>query len=97
MTKTEHRARITWSPALEQQGLPTIHESIDPAWLPSARSEGWSLKYRFATPPNEQGNPSEAQVSFLMDNAPHDQLRPGAKLLLFEKWTGERIVVEILD
>ena len=51
---------------------------------------------RFEIPPPEQGNPSVAQVSFLMDGAPHERLVPGLTLWL---WEGNVIAgtVEIVD
>lgn len=96
----EHRARITWSPACLARGLPDVTETIDPAWPPGVApgtSEGWSLACRFAHSPREQGSPSEARVRFWMDEAPHDLLVPGARLLLRERGTGQYATVEILD
>ena len=97
MTKREHRALITWSDELVARGLPAIRETVDPIQFRDSYGDGWSLRCRFDKPPNEQGNPSEARVSFLMDNAPHEHLRTGARFPLFERFTGRWIVVEILD
>ena len=97
---TKRRARITWSPDQVRLGLPPISEIVDPCWLddtvPVTR-EGWSLVCRFDPPPHEQGNPSTALVHFLVDNAPHERLRPGASLRLFERGTGAYANVEILE
>jgi len=96
----EHRANITWSQALAERGLPTAREMRDPAWVdpdtPKA-DEGWSLICRFEAPPREQGNPSSAVVRFLADDAPHDRLRAGATLRLYERATGQYASVAILD
>jgi hypothetical protein len=51
-----------------------------PTWPDGA----WSVLCRFDVPPAEQGNPSTAHVSFLVDAAPHDRLAPGAKFELYE-------------
>ena len=96
----EHLAEITWSEALVRRGLPNFDGTIDPAWIEGARpgkDEGWSLNCTFAAPPSQQGNPSKARVRFLMDEAPHDYLRPGAQLKLFERSTSEYAAVLILD
>jgi hypothetical protein len=54
--------------------------------------------YRFDRPPSEQGNPSEALVKFMVDGAPHEVLRPGVLLKLFERETRRfGATVEILD
>ena len=97
---TEHRARITWSDRQLRAGLPAISETVDPAWLydaTSRRNEGWSLVCRFDPSPQEQGNPTLASVHFLMDDAPHDRLEPGARLRLFERATGDLALVEIVE
>ena len=60
-------------------------------------NDGWSLVYRFDKAPVEQGNPSEALVEFMMPNAPTDELKPGARLKLFERETGTYADVVILD
>lgn len=97
---TEHHALIHWSAQQVQLGLPTTPETIDPAWIDGAIprvDEGWSLLCTFAEPPNAQGNPSAALVRFLVDAAPHDRLRAGARLQLFERATMGFAHVEILD
>jgi hypothetical protein len=97
---TQHHARITWSTEQVRRGLPAVAEMIDPAWLADATptiDDGWSLVCRFDSPPREQGNPSLAQVNFLADEAPHDRLKPGSALRLFERGTGSYATVEILD
>ena len=97
---TEHPARITWSSEQVRLGLPAIASSTDPVWLDtdSARSsEGWSLVCRFEAPPLQQGNPSIAQVRFMMAGAPHEQLSPGVTLRMFERATGQLATVEILE
>ncbi len=96
----EHRARINWSPEQARLGLPITDRIVDPAWLPGAvpkTDEGWSLICQFDSPPSEQGNPSTARVHFLVDEAPHDRLQPGATLRLFERATRGFAAVEIVD
>jgi hypothetical protein len=92
----EHRARVTWSEAQVRHGLPRTRESTDPAWF-TAGEEAWSLRCRFETSPAQQGNPSEARISFLMDEAPHERLVPGAILHLFERATTSHAMVEVLE
>ena len=96
----EHRARITWSPEQVRQGLPPITQTVDPAWFAddrTPRAEGWSLMCMFEPPPNEQGSPTVARVRFVMPDAPHERLRPGATLRLFERGTHGFANVHILD
>ena len=95
---TERLARITWSPEYVAAGLPEVVETIDPAWLGArtAGAEGWSLVCRFEPPPRVQGNPIVAAVRFLVPEAPHGVLVPGARLQLFERGTGRYAEVEIL-
>ena len=96
----QHRALIHWSPQQLQQGLPATVETIDPAWLDDATprvDEGWSLVCFFDSPPARQGSPSLARVRFLVDEAPHDRLHPGARLRLIERATQALAQVEILD
>jgi hypothetical protein len=93
--KTEHRALIHWSQRQQEIGLPEIAETTDPAWFEG--EEGWSLVCRFASPPAKQGNPSEAVVNYLFENAPHEQLSPGAVLQLFERDTMQCAQVEIVS
>ena len=92
----EHRARITWSDAHVRQGLPRLRESVDPAWF-AAGEEAWSLRCRFDRAPAQQGNPSEARISFVMPEAPHERLTPGAILSLFERATTAHASVEVLE
>jgi hypothetical protein len=97
---TEHSARITWSAEQVRRGLPPVSQTIDPAWLEDAeplKGDGWTLMCRFERPPVQQGNPSAARVRFLVDEAPHDQLKPGTSLRLFERGTKGLATVEILD
>jgi hypothetical protein len=97
---TEHRALITWSPEQVAQGLPATTETIDPAWFagePMENAEGWSLVCHFEPPVSEQGSPSSARVRFWMDHAPHERLRPGTVLRLFERGSRKLARVEILD
>jgi hypothetical protein len=92
----EHRARITWSDAQVRRGLPRTRESVDPAWF-DAGEEAWSLRCRSEAPPAQQGNPSEARISFLVSEAPHGRLVPGAVLHLFERATTGHATVEVLE
>ena len=97
---TEHRALVTWSAEQVRQGLPQISETIDPAWFDDAapkKGDGWSLVCRFDPSPLQQGNPSAARVRFMVDEAPHERLRPGISLRLFERGTRGLATVEILD
>jgi hypothetical protein len=95
----ERRARITWSLAQVKRGLPVFTRTIDPAWFDAdpPGAEGWSLQCRFETTPAAQGNPSPAAVAFLVEGAPHERLVPGVRLWLYERGTGHRAVVEVLD
>jgi hypothetical protein len=95
-----HEARIHWSAEQRRRGLPAVVRTIDPAWLGDARPPGevgWNLVCEFARPPAEQGDPSLGRVHFLVDEAPHAHLRPGAWLRLFERATQQCARVEILD
>ena len=99
-TATEHQAQITWSGEQVRKGLPDIKETIDPSWLGSTvppTAEGWSLSCRFDSPPSKQGNPSVGYVRFLVPEAPHAQLKPGAVLRLFERATLTYATVAILE
>lgn len=100
VVRCEHSARITWSDGHIRRGLPPVLVMIDPAWFADAASQhndGWSLMCRFDAPPRDQGNPSLARVHFILDNAPHERLAPGAELSLFERATVGRARVEILE
>jgi len=96
----EHRARIHWSDAQVERGLPAFDRTIDPAWFvePGRGSEeGWSLMCDSDAPPAHQGSPSIARVKFLVAEAPHERLVTGTRLDLFERGTWQRARVEILD
>ena len=94
-----HQASIRWSAEQDRQGLPAFSRTTDPAWhvdeVPK-KDEGRSLMCNFDSLPVVQGNPSIAQVRYLMPNAPH-RLVPGLRLRLFERGTGQYADVEILD
>lgn len=78
-----HTARIHWSAEQIRHGLPAVSRTIDPAWFSEAglgSQESWSLVCEFETPPAVQGAPSIARVQFLVEQAPHDRLRSGARL-----------------
>jgi hypothetical protein len=98
-----HAARIHWSAEQRSRGLPTAARATDPAWFDGdpapgrPDAEGWSLVCEFASAPSEQGDPSAARVRFLVPDAPHERLRPGARLRMIERGTGQLAVVEILD
>ena len=94
---TEHDALIVWSAQRVAAGLPSVEELIEPAWLSELEHEGWSLVCRFARSPASQGNPTRARVRFLAAGAPHGELRPGAKLRLFDGFSGSVARVTILD
>jgi hypothetical protein len=94
-----HRASIRWSPEQQRLGLPQFTRTADPAWHVNdtpKRDEGWTLLCDFERSPALQGNPSTAQVRYLMPNAPHP-LGPGVRLRLFERATSQFADVEILD
>jgi hypothetical protein len=95
----EHRARIFWSAEQMRLGLPTALEGTDPAWVSPDPSESnaWSLRFRFSASPVDLGSPTEAIVSFLLEDAPHHALLPGSTLRLFERGTRMWALVEILD
>lgn len=98
--RSEHRARIVWSDSQVLQGLPTLSETIDPSWFEGdleIGADGWSLVCRFDSPPSQQGNPSTARISFMVEDAPHERLRAGTRLRLFERKTGTYALVEVLD
>jgi hypothetical protein len=95
-----HRAKIAWSQQQIERGLPPLLELVDPAWFlgtdPSSDAS-WSLRCQFDVAPSRQGNPSDARVQFLVDAAPHERLKPGVVLELFERSTQARARVEIID
>ena len=100
MTGRVHTARIHWSPELIKLGLPEFAQTIDPAWFTDARDsykEGWSLVCDFDVAPARQGSPSTARVRFFVEQAPHDRLRPGVSLWMFERATQKHARVEIVD
>jgi hypothetical protein len=100
MKRREHRAKIMWSEKQAERGLPSFSKTTDPAWTENSvpeKDEGWSLACRFDRPPSQQGNPSVANVQFLVDEAPHGLLVAGARLRLFERATDQYAAVEILD
>lgn len=95
-----HKAVITWSRAQIERGLPTSTETIDPAWFEAPGSvpgEGWSLMCTFDSPPFVQGSPSQAHVRFMVEEAPHDRLRQGTTLHMFERDTAQYAKVILLD
>jgi hypothetical protein len=95
----ERRARITWSAARIDRGLPAAEELIAPAWFEAdpPGAEGWSLVCRFEHSPEAQGSPSIASVAFMMPDAPHERLAPGARLRLYEGGRDARALVEVLE
>lgn len=93
---SEHQAIVEWSAEQARVGLPKMVESVDPAWF-APGDEAWSVVCQFAVPPNEQGNPSTAKVRFLMPEAPHQRLVPGATLHLFERATTQTALLTITD
>ncbi len=95
-----HLADVEWSTAQVERGLPSFERITDPAWFwedPPRSTQGWSLACEFTAPPSEQGNPSRATVRFVMDAAPHERLRPGALLRMFERPTHQYATITILD
>jgi len=98
MQKT-HTA-IHWSAEQLKLGLPLSGRRTDPAWFTEpgpGSEEGWSLVCEFEALPASPDEPTIAQVSFMVENAPHDRLRAGTRLQLFEQATRRCVLVEILD
>ena len=95
----EHRARFDWSAAQRERGLVARAEWVAPVWFvgDAPGADGWSLACRFDATPATQGSPSEGYVRLTMPHAPHDRLRPGAVLRLFEDATAQLALVEVLD
>ena len=78
---------------------PTLHYVLPARFLkgpPPWKDDTWSLACDFDVPPAEQESASIAQVRFLVPAAPHDRLRLGTTLWLYE---GASLVAtaEILD
>ena len=95
-----HSAWIFWSSERAARGLPSLSRVIAPAWFddaPPGPDEGWSLVCDFAQPSADQGDPSTAQVRFLVAGAPHARLCPGVRLRIFERETQRYATVDILD
>jgi hypothetical protein len=95
-----HTARIHWSAEQLRQGLPSSGRRTDPAWFTEpgpGSEEGWSLVCEFEPQSLSPDEPTIARVSFMVENAPHDRLRAGTRLQLFEQATRRRVLVEILD
>lgn len=59
-----------------------------PQWPDGA----WSVVLDFDVAPVDQGSPSRGSASFLMDTAPQDRLRSGAR---FELCEGRRKVADV--
>ena len=96
----EHLARITWSEERRSRGLPTIPETVGPAWSGGATvaaDDAWSLTCRFDVPPSGQSNPSTAWVRFLFAEAPRSAHHAGPRPRLFERSTRAFATVEILE
>lgn len=95
-----HRARIAWSSTQLALGLPGLRSTIDPSWLDGAVptvDDGWSLVCEFDRPPSVQGNPTAGRIMFAVAEAPHAELKAGARLKLFERATGKYAIVEVLE
>jgi hypothetical protein len=93
----KHQARIHWWTEHVCLGLADTRRAVDPSWSSDNAAEGWNLICEFAVSPKDQGNPSLATISFLLDDAPAEWLGPGRELQLFEPATGKSARVEILD
>lgn len=99
-----HRGRVKWlGPALRgKRALPPVRRYVGigrfledgPAWPDGA----WSVELFFEQPPPEQGSDveSEAQVRFLVGDAPHNRMRAGSRFELFEGPT-KVADIEVLD
>ena len=96
MQSNDHRALITWSEDLLRLGLPDISQTIDPVVF-GVGEDAWSLICRFERSPKAQGNPSEAQVRFLMDGASHERLVACATLRMFERWSMKYATITVVD
>jgi hypothetical protein len=99
----QHRALVRWIPAAQGglSALPTVRRLVHPGHFTEdgptwPTKEGWSIVLDFDRPPVEDPSASSARVSFLMDSAPHDRLRPGR---LFDFYEGARkiAIVEVLE
>lgn len=92
MSQPPRKAKITWSPERVAAGLPEAEKLTRPTKpghdAPSWGEDMWSLVCVFEPPAASQGNPSLADVSFLMPAAPHGRLEPGAKLLMHDATFG---------
>ena len=93
-----HRARITWTDA--RRTLPTGLRYVAPARLddlpPPWIDDTWSLVCSFDSPPAEQGSPSVGRVEFMVEAAPHSELKAGSRLRLWEG--ADRVaVVDVLE
>ena len=96
LSRMAHRALVHWSPQQLQRGLPHSVRAIDPAWI-DRDEDGWSLVVRFEKPPVQAGSPTRAWIHFAFGDAPHEVLKAGAILSMFERETGGRARVEVLD
>jgi hypothetical protein len=94
----ERDATVTWLPAAARgtAKLPATLRYVGLSRFPHQQFDGsgdiWSVVCRFPVPPAEQGNPSVARVQFLVAEAPHEWLTPGAR---FELWEGPTAVAVV--
>ena len=86
----KHIARVTWVPA-GQGGRSRPPDTT--RYVTMARFDedgqswpdgGWSVIVEFNSPPGIHDDTSMGTVSFLMENAPQERLRQGARFALYE-------------
>ena len=103
MTIPRYRGLVHWVPVVDggRTRLPSSQRLVHPAhFLEDGPTwptrESWSVALRFDRPPIEEPTPTSAEVSFWMENAPHDRLQPGRRFDLYEG-LGKIAVVEIVE
>ena len=86
-----HDALIHWTPETVRgkRELPPTLRYVGLSRFPEdvpGQDEAWSVVIRFDQPPPEQASrtTSRGRIQFLVDEAPHERLRPGAKFELYE-------------
>jgi len=65
------------------------HQKTKEEW----EQDCWSVVLTFELPPDRQGSPSKGLLRFLVEEAPHDWLKPDGKLQLYE---GPKKVADVL-
>lgn len=75
------RGKRQLPPTLLYRGLSRFSDAFS-----GDSEDAWSVELRFDVPPPEQPdlNSSLGRIRFLVDDAPHERLRPGVTFELFE-------------